>query len=248
MTAKRKLKLVIDCCMTAALPVLMAYSLVGEAAHEWVGSAMFVMLIAHHVLNGSWHKNLARGRWTGLRIFGTGLGVLLLIDMAFLMISGVILSKSVFTFLPFVGGTAFARTAHLLASYWGFVLMSLHLGMHWNVLTGIIKKRVHSQKVSAVCTTLFRIIAALIPAYGIYAFYTRQIGSYLLLRNRLVFYDFSEPLVFFILDYLAIMGFFVCIGYHVTRVHLPNSEHKCSYYPARGRVVKSRWSIIRCSR
>ena len=30
----------------------------------------------------------------------------------------------------------------------------------------------------------------------------------------------------------------------VFRVHLPNCEHKCSYHPANGRVVKSSWSII----
>ena len=31
---------------------------------------------------------------------------------------------------------------------------------------------------------------------------------------------------------------------NMIRVHLPNCEHKCSYHPAKGRVVKSSWSII----
>lgn len=59
------------------------------------------------------------------------LNVLLLAAMIGLMVSGVILSRVVFDFLPISGGTGFARTLHMLASYWGFIFMSLHLGLHW---------------------------------------------------------------------------------------------------------------------
>lgn len=37
MTPKRIFQVIVDLAMTAMLPVLMAYALVGEAAHEWVG-------------------------------------------------------------------------------------------------------------------------------------------------------------------------------------------------------------------
>lgn len=39
MSAKRKFQSVIDIIMILSLPVLMAYSLVGEADHEWIGVA-----------------------------------------------------------------------------------------------------------------------------------------------------------------------------------------------------------------
>lgn len=37
--------------MTVALLLLMAYGLVGEAAHEWIGMGMFALFVAHHILN-----------------------------------------------------------------------------------------------------------------------------------------------------------------------------------------------------
>ena len=40
---KKKLRIVIDIGMVLLLPLLMAYSLVGEAAHEYLGIGMFLL-------------------------------------------------------------------------------------------------------------------------------------------------------------------------------------------------------------
>ena len=37
MQTKQKIRYAVDLGMTALLPLLMAYSLVGETAHEWLG-------------------------------------------------------------------------------------------------------------------------------------------------------------------------------------------------------------------
>ena len=57
--------------------------------------------------------------------------------------------------------------------------------------------------------------AIAIAAYGVYAFTRRQIGEYLFLRTHFLFLDPREPIVFFFLDYLAIMGLFVFIGHYL---------------------------------
>lgn len=44
-------KLVIDAAMTVVLILLMSFERIGRAAHEWLGLGMFVLFIAHHVLN-----------------------------------------------------------------------------------------------------------------------------------------------------------------------------------------------------
>ena len=54
MSRKQTLKIYVDVLMTAVLLLLMAYSLVGETAHEWLGIGMFVLFITHHILNSSW--------------------------------------------------------------------------------------------------------------------------------------------------------------------------------------------------
>ena len=54
----------------------------------------------------------------------------------------------------------------------------------------------------------------LIAIYGVYALIRRDILSYLFLQTQFVFFDFEEPLIFFFLDYLAVMGLFVFAGHY----------------------------------
>ncbi len=63
-----------------------------------------------------------------------------------------------------------------------------------------------------------RSMAALIAAYGAYAFVKRDFGNYMLLRYHFVFFDFEESLALFLLDYVAIMGLFVCAGYFIATI------------------------------
>lgn len=72
------------------------------------------------------------------------------------------------------------------------------------------------KKLSAVRSWIVRIIGCLIAGYGIYAFFRRDIGSYMLLKIQFVFFDFEEPLIFFLLDYIAVMGLFVFIGHYLS--------------------------------
>lgn len=194
----------------------MAYQLVGEALHEWTGMVMFGLFLAHQGLNAGWHKNLFKGKWNSMRIVGTGLNLLLILIMAVLPISGIMQSKHLFVFLPFHGADTFARTAHLLASYWGYVLMSLHLGLHWNMVVRAVKKRMSGYGLPGIVSAGMRLLAVLIAGYGIYAFHARQLGSYMFLKTRYVFFDFEEPLILFFMDYLAVMGLCIFLGYYLS--------------------------------
>ena len=138
MKPKMMFKMAVDLAMTVLLFLLMAYLLVGETAHEWLGLAMFLLFILHHVLNWRWYRSLFKGKYTPIRILQTLLNILLLASMIGLMVSGIILSRKVFDFLPVSGGMGFARMLHMLASYWGFLFMSLHLGLHWSMVMGLI--------------------------------------------------------------------------------------------------------------
>ena len=73
--AKQILKIITDLFMTALLLLLMAYSLIGEAAHEWLGIAIFGLFILHHVLNLKWCRNLFRGKYPPIRILQTALAL-----------------------------------------------------------------------------------------------------------------------------------------------------------------------------
>lgn len=215
MLMKRKIKILIDIAMIIMLPVLMAYLLVGEKIHEWVGTVMFFLFISHHILNYYWLKNITKGRYDKIRILRTIINACLMIIMLMLVISGVVMSKYVFVELPFGGGIGKVRLIHLLASHWGLVLMSLHLGLHWSIFMEIAKKRIGKRTVHL---SIMRVTAIIIFVYGIYAFHKRQVGSYLFLTNQFVFFDRNEPLQYFFLDYLGIMGVFTCLGYYLTKI------------------------------
>ena len=45
MKPKLIIKILVDIGMTVALLLLMAYSLIGEMAHEWIACAMFLLFI-----------------------------------------------------------------------------------------------------------------------------------------------------------------------------------------------------------
>lgn len=216
MKPKMIAKICVDIGMTIALLFLMTYELIGQAAHEWLGIGIFVLFILHHILNRKWSGSLLKGKYTPLRIWQTTLVLLVLAAMIGSMVSGVILSRHALSFLPIKGGRSFARSLHMLASYWGFVLMSLHLGLHWRMMMGMAGKMM--KKPSAVRTWTLRILALAIAVYGVYAFIKRDIGSYMLLKIQFVFFDFEEPLIVFLLDYMAIMGLFVFIGYYLTDI------------------------------
>ena len=57
-----------------------------------------------------------------------------------------------------------------------------------------------------------RLLAIAAALYGGYGFIRRQFADYLFLRNQFVFFDFSEPMVCFFLDYEAILWLFACMG------------------------------------
>ena len=214
MKAKQILKIVTDIAMTVILLLLMAYSLVGEKAHEWLGISMFVLFILHHVLNNKWSRSVFKRRYTPYFALQTALVVLALASMLGSMVSGIILSRYALSFLLITSGQSWARTLHLLSAYWGFAFISLHLGLHWSMMMGMAKRMF--KKPSAVRAWIVRCVGFLIAGYGVYAFLKREIGSYMLLKIQFVFFNFDEPLILFILDYIAVMGLFVFIGHYLT--------------------------------
>lgn len=214
MNRKQAVRICTDAAMTVLLLLLMAYSLIGTQAHEWLGIGMALLFIIHHMLNRKWTRSIPRGRYPAVRIFQTVLALCVLLSMAGSMVSGVILSRYALSFLPISGGKSFGRTLHMLSAYWGFVCMSLHLGFHWNTILGMAGRTAQAR--SAPRTWLLRGLGILIAAYGLFAFIKRDIGSYMLLKTQFVFFDFEEPLSLFLLDYVGAMGLFVWLGHYGT--------------------------------
>lgn len=209
------LKIVTDFCMTAVLIILMAYELVGQAVHEWLGIGMFVLFILHHIWNRKWIRNIFKRKHTLFSILQTILVICVFLAMAGSLVSGVILSRHALAFLPIAGGRSFARNLHMVSAYWGFVFLSLHLGFHWSMIMGMMKK--HLKKMPAVPVWTLRAAAFLTAVYGAYASWKRGIWEYMLFKNQFVFFDFDEPLAIFLADYIAVLSLFVWCGHYISK-------------------------------
>lgn len=218
MNRKLRIKITVDVLMIIALLFLMSFELVGDAAHEWIGLGMLLLSFAHHFLNRKWTGNLRKGRYTPLRIIQTVLVVSLLGFMVGSMISGIILSNYLFRFVKIKGAANMARNIHMLCAYWGFLFMSVHLGIHWNMMVGMVGKATKGNgKYNMTVKWIARGVAAAIAIYGVYAFWKRNIAEYLFLIAHFVFFDFNESLIRFLLDYMAIMGLFVFVTHYVCK-------------------------------
>lgn len=220
MKKKIKIKLAVDILMTGALLFLMPYELIGRMAHEWIGTGMLLLFLLHHFLNRRWTGSLLKGKYSPVRILQTALVFLALLSILGSIVSGILLSRYVFAFLKWNGAASLARTLHMACAYWGFVWMSLHLGTHWGMVTGMAAKGFQTEIAGGFSRGgkwIARAAGAVIAGYGAYAFVKREIGSYLLMRIQFVFFDYEEPVFFFILDYMAVMGLFVFLGHYLSK-------------------------------
>lgn len=217
MKPKAILKILIDILMSLALLFLMGYHLWGEVLHEWVGAGMLLLFIAHHILNGHWHKSLFKGKYNTMRILTLCIDILVLVSMLAQMYSGIVMSRYVFDFLPPIGGMSLARRLHILGAYWGYILMSLHLGLHWNMILGMSRKVIGIKTKSKIRSIIVFIAGLMIAGYGVWSFISRDFSTYLLLQSEFVFLDYSESKILFYIDYLAFMGLCIFMSHYITK-------------------------------
>ena len=204
MIKTQRLRMTIDITMTILSIILMGgnYLFPADLIHEILGVGLFVLWGLHIALNRRWYGAIFRGNYNPYRVMQTIINCCILICTIFLMISGIILSNHIFTFLNIQGGLGFARIAHLLASHWYYLFMSLHIGLHVGRLF---------QNVTA--KILPRILLALVCAYGIYAFIARGVWKYLILQQQFFFFDLERGYILFAIDYISIIILFATLSH-----------------------------------
>ncbi len=208
---KKRIRQLVDSGMVILLPLLMTYSLIGEKFHEIIGTVMAILFVIHLIQNRKWVAAIPKGRYNARRVFQTVLDLMLLIFMILQPLSGVLMSKHLYTFIQISGNSSVMREIHMTLAYWGFVLTSIHAGTHLQPLL----KRFKTDRAGLLVTGSI-VLTMLICLYGIYAFIKRQIPSYLFVQTMFAFFDFNESRILFILDYLAIMSLFAVIGLLIT--------------------------------
>ena len=203
------IKRIIDIIMTLILIPLMAYQVTGEAAHEWLGVSMVLIVIIHQVLNRKWYAGLFKGNYNSYRVLSIIIDVLLIISFALTAISGVSMSNHAVSFLYNLLNVNTARVMHLAFSYWSFILMGLHIGMHVNVMTAKIKLNIK---------IVLAIIFMLISGYGFYLFLKSGIINYILFRTHFAFLDYEKDALLVFLENVSMIICFAFVGHNVSNI------------------------------
>ncbi len=208
MANKQKIKIIIDLVMMITLLLLMLFQITGQQVHEYLGIMMLVLFLGHNFLNKKWYSHLFKGKYKFYRCIQTILNISILMMMLGLGYSGMVMAQ----YIPFSisGSISLARRIHLACSYWGFVLMSVHLGMHLRQIINMFKKYIHLEN------NVLKLVIVIICLYGIYCFIQNNMISYMFLINEFVFFDFEKNIFIVLLEYLSMMILWINIGYLIT--------------------------------
>lgn len=212
MRPKQIIRYITDLLMVAVIVALMAYAVTGQEIHEWLGVAAFLLFVLHHLLNWNWFRAFGKGKYTARRILQTALVLLLFFCMLAQMVSGIAMSRHTLPFLNVPISTSTARLLHLACGYWSFVLVSVHLGLHWGVFLGPGRRLRGGKALSAVGRLILGLLDGGIAVYGLYCFLQQKIPDYMFLRTEFVFFDYEKAALLVIVELLAIFALWVLAG------------------------------------
>ena len=218
------LRPLVDIVMTVILLLSMSYELIGPVIagivpfefdgyeygsliHEILGTSLVLLFVIHLWLNRWWFRTLFTGRYDLTRAILALVNILLIADVVILTVSGLAMSQ-VLDLEETDGLIAWSRTAHVVASYWGYVIMCFHIGLNWHIFSAMMFRKLKPGRIVP------HVVAVVLMVYGGYAFVKRQIWEYMTMHTEFVFFDFEESFMWFIADYVAVMVLFACLGHY----------------------------------
>jgi len=210
MTFKQALRIALDIAMSILLLCAYAYRIIGDIAHEWIGVSVFVLFIAHNVINFRWYKNIGNGAYTARRVIMTTINALLALTMATLVITGFLQSRIVLSFLNLPGSMGL-RQIHTTAAYWSLPLIGVHIGLHWIMFTKFISK-------NRLFVCIMRILAFLFAIFGVWSSFDRDMFSKLFLGFSFDYWPEERPTVLSFVVTLAIMAVYIFAAYYTLKI------------------------------
>jgi hypothetical protein len=207
------LRLALDFAAAGLLLVAMAYYWLSNAAHEFIGTSIFLLLISHSIFNRRWWGGIAKQKRQTRNIITTTMNLSLLITMLTLLVTSVIISQSVFSFLP-IRTNFTSRQIHAAAAYWGMIIVAVHLGWHWHMVIAVVSSKLGLTE-SSLRTVVVRGVAVAIAAYGVHSSLELDLGSKLILKMSLISWDFATSTPAFFVHHLAIIGFYAFVAHYM---------------------------------
>lgn len=196
---KKRLRIFIDITMTILLTILMGYYITENKIHQILGIFLFVLFIIHNILNIKWYKSILKGKHNFQRSFHIIINLLLLIAMFGMMISSIMLTINVSTIV-------LGRKLHMIFNSWLFILISIHIGLHFNGLMTKINKKMKKNTFEYV----YYLFIVMISVFGLYSVILSGLWEDMFWLKEYKFFDYEKNCITFYLEYSSIM-FFISI-------------------------------------
>ncbi|EJJ29502.1 DUF4405 domain-containing protein [Rhizobium sp. CF142] len=211
MTNLFALRILLDFVAVALLVACLAYWWQDNLIHELLGTALFVLVLAHNVFNRQWLG--APKASDAPRLIST----LVIVSTASLMLTmimtSLLISRDVFAFTAITGAFTI-REIHMFAAYWTLLVVSLHLGTRWFAVIAICRKLFGLQGSNRWRKGFLRLLVAGISIWGVRSYSEMAFGSKLMLTYSLDMWDFNEQAMRFFLNYASIVGLHVTLGHY----------------------------------
>lgn len=152
--------------------------------HEVMGLGIAVFFLIHCLFNRTWimdtGKKLFNASTPARTKFSYWITILLVIDFALIIMSGIFISKIIFRDAISslnLGDTTVFRNIHLLCSALSLILIGIHVGIYWPMVKGFFAKHIHLPKRFG--TTIAYVLLAAIVATGVYSLPTSSFMNWL---------------------------------------------------------------------
>ncbi|WP_426238010.1 DUF4405 domain-containing protein [Pararhizobium sp. DWP1-1-3] len=197
-------RLLLPASMAALLLLSLAYWWLDNGPHEIFGTAMFGLLAWHLYTNRRWFLKLLIGRYDARRWAIMVIHTWLAINMAVLLATSVLISRSVLSFIQFTDNVSIVEL-HWFSAYWVAMIIAVHVGSHWTrvmATTGT----VFDFSPSRIRTGVFRIVAVIFVALGAWSFAVLGVSTKLMFGYSIEFWDFTASVTPFFAHWTAVVA------------------------------------------
>lgn len=166
------IKIIFDIIISALLVLMFNKNVISLNFHEIGGLILLGCFLIHKLLNWKWIVEVSKKIFSKdlnfkLR-FGYIIDILLLLAMVTILISGIFISKVLFTWISSPGGNW--KVLHYFVSALSLILVGIHIGLHWRFVMGMLKKYVKLPALVARIASIVLVIAILLfGSYNIYS-------------------------------------------------------------------------------
>ena len=142
---KNIIKISLDVVMAGILILLYNSHAISLAFHEIAGLFLFGLFVIHCLLNRKWVTSITAkffSKSIAPRVrFGYIIDLMLLVSFVLIIISGISTSQVLFPAIAQAKDSPWRSVHHFFAAL-SIILVGIHLGLHWNFVTGMLKKAI----------------------------------------------------------------------------------------------------------